>query len=72
MVINKGGNLSKEYFKAYMELIMNSMGLSIETAKEKAFLRLFSNNASTLGSISYNNFISAYCELEREVFSSIK
>ncbi|MGG4470720.1 hypothetical protein ABER68_22040 [Paenibacillus alvei] len=68
MVINKGGNLSKEYFKTYLELIMNSMGLSIETAKEKAFSRLL----STLGSISYNNFIRAYCELEREVFSSIK
>ncbi|MDE5055427.1 hypothetical protein NDK25_24735 [Niallia taxi] len=67
MVINKGGNLSKEYFKAYLELIMNSMGLSIELAKEKAFSRLFSNKESTLGSISYNNFIWAYSELEKEL-----
>lgn len=66
MVINKGGNLSKEYFKAYLELIINSMGLSIESAREKAFSRLFSNNESTLGSISYTNFIRAYCELEKE------
>ncbi len=67
MVINKGGNLSKEYFKAYLELIMNSMGVSIEAAKEKAFSRLFNNKESTLGSISYNNFIHAYCELEKEL-----
>ncbi|KAB7672213.1 hypothetical protein [Bacillus sp. B1-b2] len=67
MVINKGGNLSKEYFKAYMELIMNSMGVSIETAKEKAFSRLFSNKESTLGSISYNNFVHAYYELVQDL-----
>lgn len=70
MVINKGGNLSKEYFKAYLELIVNRMGLSIESAKEKAFSRLFCNNESTLGSIPYNNFILAFCELEKEVKSS--
>ena len=67
MVINKGGNLSKEYFRAYLELIMNSMEVSIESAKEKAFSRLFSNKESTLGSISYNNFVHAYSELEKEL-----
>ncbi|MEZ2717490.1 hypothetical protein [Niallia circulans] len=67
MVINKGSNLSKDYFKAYMKLIMNSLEVSIESAKEKAFSRLFSNKESTLGSISYNNFIHAYCELEKEL-----
>ncbi|HEO8420411.1 hypothetical protein ABW02_15295 [Niallia circulans] len=67
MVINKGGNLSKEYFKAYLKLIMDSMEVTIDLAKEKAFSRLFSNNVSTLGSKSYNNFIHACRELEKEL-----
>ncbi|EOR21647.1 hypothetical protein ABW02_26015 [Niallia circulans] len=67
MVINKGGNLSKDYFKAYLKLIMNSLEVSIELAREKAFARLFSNKENTLGSISYSNFIRAYCELEKEI-----
>lgn len=61
MVINNGGNLSKEYFKAYLTLIMTSMGVSVEMAREKTFTRLFKNQAKTLGNISYNNFIQAYC-----------
>ena len=67
MVINKSGNLSKEYFKAYMKLIMESMGVSVEMTKEKAFSRLFSNNENTLGAVSYHNFILAYHELEKEM-----
>lgn len=64
MVINNGGNLSKEYFIAYLSLIMNSRQCTIEKAKEITFERLFKNDKKTLGSISFESFINAYEELK--------
>jgi hypothetical protein len=42
MVINNSGNLTKEYFIAYVKLIMVSTETSIESAKSKAFERQIS------------------------------
>ncbi|MDH5163412.1 hypothetical protein [Heyndrickxia oleronia] len=64
MVINNGGNLSKDYFLAYISLITNAKQCSVDQAKEILFKRLFNVNKKTLGPISYNNFISAYTELK--------
>lgn len=60
MVINNGGNLSKEYFIAYLSLIMNSRQCNLEKAKEITFERLFQNDKKTLGNISFEHFINAY------------
>ncbi|GIO23833.1 hypothetical protein [Oceanobacillus sp. J11TS1] len=64
MVINKGGNLSKAYFKAYFSLIRNSRQCTLEEAKEITFVRLFRNDETTRGDISYEHFIEAYKELK--------
>lgn len=66
MVINNSGNLSKDYFIAYLKLIMASTEPSLEKAKEIIFLRLFNKEANALGSISYNNLILAYKELKKD------
>jgi hypothetical protein len=59
MIINKGGNLSEEYFLSYMKLIMNSFQCSLDEAEKRTFKLLFNNQENTLGSISYSNFINA-------------
>ena len=66
MVINKGGNLSKEYFIAYLKLIMNSRQCTLEKAKEITFERLFQKDKETLGSISFESFTNAYEDLKEE------
>ena len=66
MVINKGGNLSKEYFIAYLKLIMNSRQCTLEKAKEITFERLFQKDKKTLGSISFERFTNAYVDLKEE------
>ncbi|NHM32022.1 hypothetical protein [Neobacillus terrae] len=63
MVINSGGNLSVEYFKAYFRLIMNSRQVSLEEAKDITFSRLFQNVEATLGQTSFQNFSAAYEQL---------
>lgn len=60
MILNRGGALSKEYFAAYMTLVMNTRECSVSEAKEVAFQRLFKNNADTLGRESYDKFLLAY------------
>lgn len=64
MVINHGGNLSKDYFLAYISLIKNTKQCSLDKAKEILFKRLFNEDKNFLGTISYNNFINAYTELK--------
>ena len=66
MVINNGGNLSKEYFVAYLSLIMNSRKCTLEKAREITFSRLFRKDEKTLGSISFDHFISAYEDLKEK------
>ncbi|WP_010096533.1 hypothetical protein [Ornithinibacillus scapharcae] len=60
MILNRGGALSKEYFVAYMTLIMNTRDCPVSEAKEIAFKRLFRSNTETLGSQSYEKFLLAY------------
>lgn len=67
MIINRSGVLKKEYFVSYMNLIMNSMECSIEKAKDITFQRLFRNNPKKLGTTSYQEFLLAYEELQKEM-----
>ncbi|MGX1265899.1 hypothetical protein [Rossellomorea marisflavi] len=66
MTINHGGDLSEGYFIAYLTLIMNSRGSTLEEAKAFTFKRLFQNDEGTLGDYSYRRFIQAYQHLEQE------
>ncbi|WP_077325025.1 hypothetical protein [Virgibacillus siamensis] len=65
MIINRGGDLHKEYFVSYMNLIMNAMECSVEKAKDVTFQRLFKNNPKKLGVTSYQEFLLAYEELQK-------
>lgn len=64
MTINHSGNLSEEYFVAYMKLIMNTCEYSVDRAKEYTFQRLFGLEKESMGQISYQNFLNAYYELK--------
>ncbi|MBP2079794.1 hypothetical protein [Oceanobacillus polygoni] len=67
MVINNGGNLSKEYFVACLSLIMNSRQCNLERAKEITFARLFRKDEKTLGNNSFDQFINAYEDLQEKI-----
>ncbi|QHA35050.1 hypothetical protein D5E69_04000 [Rossellomorea marisflavi] len=60
MTINHGGDLSEDYFIAYISLIMNSRGITLEEAKAFTFQRLFQNDEETLGDRSHKSFMRAY------------
>jgi hypothetical protein len=63
MVLNRGGALTKDYFVAYLKLIMNTKECPIAEAKEIAFHRLFRGNRDTLGLESYERFLLAFDSL---------
>ncbi|MCM3441320.1 hypothetical protein AB3Z07_27565 (plasmid) [Metabacillus halosaccharovorans] len=63
MVINHAGVLKKEYFIAYLKLIINAFECSIEQAKAITFERLFGLNENSLGKETYLHFLNAYEEI---------
>ncbi|MED4850979.1 hypothetical protein P9386_03825 [Caldifermentibacillus hisashii] len=65
MIINNGGNLSKEYFIAYLSLIINSKQCTLEEAKQLTFERLFNMDEKALGKVTYSHFNSAFEELKK-------
>ena len=65
MIIKRGGDLHKEYFVSYMNLIMNAMECPVEKAKDVTFQRLFRNNTRTLGATSYREFLLACEEIQK-------
>lgn len=64
MIINNAGSLRKEYFIAYMKLLMNAFECSIEVAKERTFAKLFQLNKDNMGEETYTQFLLAYQELK--------
>lgn len=65
MVINHAGALRKEYFIAYMKLIMNAFECPIEQARDLTFERLFRLKEDYLGNESYQQFLLAYEEIKQ-------
>jgi hypothetical protein len=63
MTINHAGALKKEYFIAYMNLIMNAFECSVEEAKDRTFERLFRLRESEMGQETYAQFLLAYRDL---------
>ncbi|MGD6792624.1 hypothetical protein [Metabacillus indicus] len=66
MVINHAGALRKEYFIAYMNLMMNAFGCTDEEAFDKTFQRLFQSQETYLGNESYQQFLLAYDQLKKK------
>jgi glucuronate isomerase len=64
MVINHAGSLKKEYFTAYMKMVMNAFECPVERAKELTFQRLFGFNEESMGKETYQQFLLAYEELK--------
>lgn len=59
MVVNSGGILSEEYFRAYLSLVMNSRNCTLENAKEFMLETFFKGNLVAYGPISYTSYINA-------------
>ncbi|WP_025784588.1 hypothetical protein [Sporosarcina sp. D27] len=57
MTVNHGGNLSEEYFRAYLSLVMNSRNYNLEKAKEFMLETFFKGNLSSFGPVSYASYI---------------
>ena len=64
MVVNHGGNLSKAYFVAYLNLIMKTKECSMSCAKKAMFKQFFNGNPKHLGPVSYQSFVEASEEIE--------
>ncbi|MFZ3576938.1 hypothetical protein [Virgibacillus sp. DJP39] len=66
MVIKNGSTLSKDYFKSYFKLRMNTLGCTLVEAREQTNSEFFSENADRFGEETYNNFCSAYKEMKEK------
>ncbi|MYL18812.1 hypothetical protein GLW04_02855 [Halobacillus litoralis] len=69
-MLHQSGALTKEYFKSYIKLVLNSGDLSIEQAQEIVLQRLFGGDRSALGGESLKNFQTA-CEEIKQIKPSL-
>lgn len=63
MTVNHAGTLSKEYFLAYLKLIMNAKECSLEMAKNLTLELFFHNNLTEYGEETSKRFFEAYNQL---------
>ena len=63
MVVNNGGNLSFEYFIAYLNLVMQAKQCSVSCAKQDMLEKFFKGNPYHFGSLSYKSFTEAIDEI---------
>lgn len=63
MVVNHGGNLSKAYFTAYLNLIMLAKECSTVCAKQDMLEQFFKGNPNHFGPVTYHSFIQAVREI---------
>ncbi|QCR32307.1 hypothetical protein [Lysinibacillus sp. SGAir0095] len=66
MTVNNGGNLSKEYFNAYIRLIMNARNCSLEDAEVYIYEHFFNGNSHSFGEFSYSSYLKAVEEMSME------
>jgi len=64
MVVNHGGNLSKAYFIAYLNLIMHAKECSVTCAKQDMLEQFFKGNPNHFGLVSYQAFIQAVDDID--------
>jgi hypothetical protein len=65
MTVNHAGTLKKDYFLSYINLIMISRNCSLEEAKELTMELFFQNKIGQYGKSTYEQFLEAYKELEK-------
>jgi hypothetical protein len=65
MTINHAGTLKKDYFLSYINLIKISRNCSLEEAKELTMELFFQNKIGQYGKSTYEQFLEAYKELEK-------
>lgn len=63
MTVNHAGTLSKEYFLAYLHLIMNARQCSLESAKSLTLELFFHSNIKEYGEETSKRFLEACNEL---------
>ncbi|ASK62611.1 hypothetical protein CFK37_10825 [Virgibacillus phasianinus] len=66
MVIKNGATLSKDYFQSYFKLRMNTLGCSLDQAREQTYEEFFGENAERFGRATYQHFIEAYQEMDKK------
>ncbi|RFU60151.1 hypothetical protein D0463_18445 [Bacillus sp. V59.32b] len=59
MRVHHSGNLSCEFFSAYVNLVIRAREYTIGEAKEFTFNRFFQGDSTSLGEITYGNFMKA-------------
>ena len=59
MTVKQGGNLTQEYFRAYVSLVMNSRNYTLEKAKHFMVERFLTGNPTTFGPITDASYINA-------------
>jgi hypothetical protein len=64
MVVNNGGNLSTDYFVAYMNLVMKAKQCSVVCAKKDMLEKFFKGNPHHFGPVSYQSFAQALDEIK--------
>lgn len=66
MVIKNGSTLSKDYFKSYFNLRMNTRGYSLDKAFEQTYQEFFGGNKERFGKATYQHFLDAYEEMKQK------
>ncbi|HLG27794.1 MAG TPA: hypothetical protein VI423_08420 [Paenisporosarcina sp.] len=64
MVVNNGGDLSTDYFIAYLNLVMKAKQCSVVCAKKDVLEKFFKGNPKHFGPVSYQSFAQAIGEIE--------
>ncbi|MGK4115382.1 hypothetical protein AB0Y38_03750 [Lysinibacillus capsici] len=67
MVVNHASVLTKDYFIAYLKLIMNSRDYTLKQAKEFAFDFFFKGDMDRYGTSTCLQFEKAIKEIEIEI-----
>lgn len=66
MVIKNGATLSKDYFKSYLKLRMNTQGYSLDEAHEQTYQEFFGENQNRFGKSTYQHFLDAFKEMKQK------
>ncbi|PLR95516.1 hypothetical protein [Bacillus sp. T33-2] len=66
MTVNHGGTLKKEYFLAYLKLLMSFRNCSVKEAESLTFELFFKNDKDAYGAETYYNFLKAVRNLNEE------
>jgi hypothetical protein len=65
MTVNHGGALGINYFLSYINLILISQNCSLSQARDLTMELFFKKNINQYGKETYDRFLEAYKELEK-------